>query len=197
MRKIRPAQDVGRAFMWLGALALAGSGWNLLESFCIQKAASRRLRQQINHSGDMVTRTAFPVHLQHGDAIGWLEIARIRLSVMVLEGTDADVLEVAAGHVPGTALPGTAGNAAIAAHRDTFFRPLRNIGVGDTVTFVTSESTYLYRVESTEIVNPKFVQALAASTDAELTLLTCYPFSYFGAAPQRFIVHARKLAREK
>lgn len=119
-----------------------------------------------------------------------LEIPRLGLSVMVLEGTDEKTLRLAAGHIAGTAMPGASGNAGIAGHRDTCFRPLRFIRKGDLIRIGTADSTYCYRVESATIVRPEDTWVLRPSPQPTLTLVTCYPFYYVGAAPQRFIVRA-------
>jgi LPXTG-site transpeptidase (sortase) family protein len=113
---------------------------------------------------------------------------------MVRQGTGASTLNVAVGHIPGTALPGDKGNVAVAGHRDTLFRGLRDIRKGDLIDFETLRGSYAYRVESTEVVKPEDVSVLNAGEYPELTLVTCYPFTYVGAAPDRFIVKARQLA---
>jgi sortase A len=91
-------------------------------------------------------------------------------------------------------LPGQHGNVALAAHRDTFFRPLRNIRTGDAIEVETVRGTYQYRVESIQIVTPQDTQVLNATNRPELTLITCYPFYYVGSAPKRFIVRAVQIA---
>lgn len=126
--------------------------------------------------------------------IGRLEIPRLKLTVMVREGADGKTLHSAVGHIPGTALPGYVGNVALAGHRDTFFRALRNIRKDDTIDFETENGTYHYLVESTDIVSPRDVGVLAASHGQTLTLVTCYPFYYVGSAPKRFIVHAAQVS---
>ena len=125
--------------------------------------------------------------------IGRIEIARLNLSVMVIEGDDGKVLRRAAGHVPGTALPGRNGNVAITAHRDTFFRPLRNIQMDDVITLTTLQGEYRYRVVSTEVVTPQDVSVLDSTGGETLTLVTCHPFYVVGAAPNRFIVRAERV----
>jgi sortase A len=126
-----------------------------------------------------------------GGPIGRLEIPSVDLSVMVLEGTDEWTLNKGAGHVEGTALPGNRGNFAIAAHRDTFFRPLKNISKDDVVTVTTVAGSYQYKVERTRVVLPSNTSVLEYTEPATLTLITCYPFYYVGHAPKRFIVQAR------
>jgi sortase A len=126
------------------------------------------------------------------DLIGRIEIARIGLSVIIIDGDDGKTLRRAAGHVPGTALPGQPGNVGITGHRDTFFRPLRNIKVDDVITLTTLQGEYRYRVVSTKVVSPKDVAVLASTGGDVLTLVTCYPFYFVGAAPNRFIVRAER-----
>jgi sortase A len=126
--------------------------------------------------------------------IGRLEIERLGISVMVVEGTSGAVLRRSAGHIAGTFLPGETGNIGISAHRDTFFRPLRNVRENDVVTVTTPAGFYRYRVVSTKIVAPDDVSVLSASGSEVLTLVTCYPFYFVGAAPQRFIVRAERVS---
>jgi sortase A len=122
--------------------------------------------------------------------LGRLRIPRLHLAAMVREGADSGTLRRAVGHIPGTALPGQAGNVALAGHRDTFFRALRGIKKDDTIDFETTDGTYRYVVESTTIVGPRDIGVLKAASGKTLTLVTCYPFYYVGSAPKRFIVRA-------
>jgi len=126
--------------------------------------------------------------------IGKLVIDRLGISVIVLEGVDDRTLRIAAGHVPETAFPGLSGNVAIAAHRDTFFRPLRNIRNNDKITLETTVGSYQYAVESTRIVSPERIDVLDPTPYPALTLITCYPFYFVGNAPDRFIVRARQIS---
>jgi sortase A len=123
-------------------------------------------------------------------ALAILRIPRIGLEVPVLPGTDDFALNRAVGHIPGTALPGTEGNSAIAGHRDGFFRGLKDIVEGDAIEVDTLVGRRSYRVERTWIVQPEDVWVLDDSPVRSLTLVTCFPFYYVGSAPQRFIVRA-------
>jgi sortase A len=132
------------------------------------------------------------IKLEEGDLVGRLEVPRLDLSVMVMEGTDSRTLRLGAGRIPGTALPWTTGNMGIAAHRDTFFRPLKDIKTNDTITFTTVDGSETYRVTSTKIVMPTDTHVLKPTKADTLTLVTCYPFYYIGSAPKRFIVQATR-----
>ena len=122
--------------------------------------------------------------------VGRIEIARIGLSVVVAEGVGSKTLRRAAGHIPGTALPGHNGNVGIAGHRDTFFRPLEKVRVNDVIVLTAHGIEYRYRVVFSQVVSPSDVGVLDPTGDDVLTLVTCHPFYFVGAAPNRFIVRA-------
>ena len=128
-----------------------------------------------------------------GAVLGRLEIARLGVSAIVVEGINARTLRRAVGHIPGTALPGESGNVAISGHRDTFFRALKDIRQDDELLLTTLEGSYRYRVESIKVVEPGDMAVLDDSGESVLTLVTCYPFYYVGPAPKRFIVRAHRI----
>jgi sortase A len=126
-----------------------------------------------------------------GTLIGRLQIPRLGLSAIVMEGVSARTLRFAVGHVPGTPLPGQPGNVSLSAHRDTFFRELRKIQPGNVITLSTvNGDLHRYRVGAIRVVSPNDVKILDAYSGPGINLITCYPFYYVGPAPQRFIVHA-------
>jgi sortase A len=143
-----------------------------------------------------------------GSLLGRVTIGRLNLAAIVREGVDDQTLRTAVGHVPSTSLPGEPGNFAIAAHRDTLFRVLKDIKQDDLISFQSAQTTYTYRVVATKIVKPSDVSVLRPdggglvdltaprSSGPLLTMITCYPFYYVGSAPKRFIVEAR-LVSEK
>jgi sortase A len=125
--------------------------------------------------------------------LGRIEIPRLGVSAIVREGDDDATLRRAVGRIPGTALPGEEGNMGIAGHRDTFFRPLRRIEVGDRIRLVVPPNTFEYRVDSLSVVEPHEVSVLDSNGTEELTLVTCYPFRFVGPAPDRFVVKATRI----
>jgi len=125
--------------------------------------------------------------------IGELDIPRLKLTAPVKTGDDDNVLDFSVGYLPDTPLPWLPGNSAFAAHRDRLFRPLQNIRTGDDIKLSTRHGDINYRVVKTMIVDPKDVWVLDPQPHVNLTLITCYPFTYVGHAPHRFIVQAEKL----
>lgn len=170
-----------RALLAGAALMLGYCGFVLMDAWMFQLRATRTLEHPPK---DQPARDGL---------IGRIEIRRLGMSIAIAEGTDDPTLRRAAGHIAATALPGQAGNIGIAAHRDTFFRPLRKIRHGDIITLTTPAGQYRYRVVSTRIVTPDDVAVLNSDGNEILTLVTCYPFYFIGAAPDRFIVRAARV----
>ena len=125
------------------------------------------------------------------DALGRLLVPRVGLEVMVADGIDARTLRRAAGHIPGTSRLGSGGNVGIAGHRDSWFRPLKDVRAGDEVVVTTPGAISRYRVEWAEVTTPDDASSLRRTSYSALTLVTCYPFYYVGTAPDRFVVRAR------
>ncbi len=131
-----------------------------------------------------------------GTLLGRLEAPSVKMSTNVLEGSDDGTLSRGAGHIEDTPFPGQPGNVGIAGHRDTTFRALRRIHLGDTLEFKTADRVYRYRISKTWIVGPDDVYVLDPTPQPALTLVTCYPFEYVGHAPNRFIVRGDLMGEE-
>jgi sortase A len=178
--------------LWVtGALLLGGALVTIVESRVYQARQGRafsdreRMASAPPGSAPASARDVDPL------VLGRIEIPRVGVSAIVREGDDARTLSIAVGHIPGTARPGEPGNVALAGHRDSFFRALRNIRAGDVIRLRVPGRGDEYRVDSTEVVGAGETRVLASTREAVLTLVTCYPFGWIGHAPRRFIVHAR------
>jgi sortase A len=204
-----------RSFAWTARILLAvGVGclgwvaWSLSEAAVVEAVESRRLAEarsdQLStfapsESADAARVSAMPGEvswgeLGEGDLVGKIEIRRLGVSAIMLRGTTARTLRRAVGHIPGTALPGEAGNVGLAGHRDSFFRDLSGIRTGDTISLATPHGDVHYQVDSVFVVEPEGVHVLAPPATGEMvTLVTCYPFNYVGPAPGRFIVQGHRL----
>jgi LPXTG-site transpeptidase (sortase) family protein len=147
----------------------------------------------VRPGGLILTALHLSIPQPQGASIRKIEIPSIGLAAMVLEGEDEETLRLAVGHISGTAVPGSSGNVGLAGHRDTFFRPLQRVRIGDVIWVSTDADTFQYRVTSTLVVRPEDVQVLDYTQRPTLTLVTCYPFHYIGAAPKRFIVRAEMI----
>lgn len=199
MRLMAPQRSLRRILRWTqrGLLACAVAmlgycGFVFIDTWVFEKKEHRQIDRMLTESVSAVAPKASPPVAQDG-LIGRIEIPRVGISVAVMEGTGRLILRRAVGHISGTALPGEPGNAGIAGHRDTFFRTLREIRENDIVTLTTPRGKFRYRVVSTKVVSPNDVAVLNPGVDQVLTLVTCFPFYFVGAAPDRFIVRAERI----
>ena len=200
-------------FFAVGILALGYVGFVLLDARLFQADQSRRFQEELKEikppiigdasldGSSIALRPAEEdVRVERvdmartgGTPLGRIEIRKIGLAAIILEGTDARTLRRAVGHIRSTPLPGQQGNVVITGHRDTFFRPLLNIRKDDEIRLTTLSGSYRYLVDSIKVVEPEDTEVLDNSEDAILTLVTCYPFYFVGPAPKRFIVRARRI----
>jgi sortase A len=198
---VRSTLRWGQWVLGAGAMLILGyCGLALADAWLFQKGERSHFeqllqeRQETAGAGNRVSPSLgiAPTAAARG-LIGRMDIPRLGLSVIVVEGVDQRTLRRAAGHIPGTALPGQPGNVGISGHRDTFFRPLRNIRRNDVITLTTLLGQYRYRVVSTRVVGPSNVAVLDPGGNEILTLVTCYPFYFIGPAPGRFVVRAERV----
>jgi sortase A len=203
-----------RALIGIGLLCLGVWAWSWIDAWIYQYRENRLLEEaasarataskasETDALGTFRETSAPPASEEEkersepretGSLVGRIEIPRIDVSAIVLEGVDKKTLRRGVGRIPETALPGDEGNVGLAAHRDSFFRGLKDIRKNDIITLKTLDDTYYYRVSWTEIVLPEDTHVLEDSGVPELTLVTCYPFYYVGSAPKRFIVRAEQV----
>jgi sortase A len=172
-------------FLAAGILALGYAGYVVADAHAYQALEKTRFEN--------VSRNDVLHPVTEGGVIGEMDVPRLGIQTMVVQGDSAKILRRAVGHMPETPLPWESGNVALAGHRDSFFRPLRNIRAGDAITLKTVNGDFQYEVDSTEVVPASDMHVLDASNGQTLTLITCFPFYYVGSAPNRFVVHAREV----
>jgi sortase A len=129
-----------------------------------------------------------------GGPVGVIDIPKIALNMVVIEGTGTAQLEQGPGHYPGTPLPGQQGNVAIAGHRTTYLHPFYNLNElvpGDSILLTTVQGEFLYQMTTSEVVSPSDVAVVDDTTSPQLTLTTCNP-RY--SATTRLVVHAALVA---
>lgn len=185
---------IGRALIAVGMACLFSYSAATVNTWRYQRSAKSQVEQMISIERSPATQAQMPdvsKPLKVGEIFGKVEIPRIKLSAAVAEGDDEKTLGKAVGHLPDTPLPWhRRGNVAIAAHRDGLFRRLEKIRLSDDIHVITSRGEYHYRVTKTHIVDPDDVWVIAPTQVPTITLITCYPFSFVGNAPRRFIVQA-------
>ncbi len=192
--RIGPLQFL-RVFLLLIATACLGYyGWSALNSNFRQAHESRDFDQAREAARTTPSRKSTAPVPRRLSSIGRISVPRLHLRAMIEEGDDDATLAHAVGHVPGTALPGAAGNVAMAAHRDSFFRGLGDLKRNDEIEVDTLNGSYRYRVDQVSVVDPSNTSVLAPTYRKTLTLITCFPFHYIGPAPRRFIVQAKQVS---
>jgi sortase A len=178
-------------FLVAGIIALAFAAYAELDRYWFQKVETSKF--------ETVSLSAKPPAIEitpivDGGVIGELEVLRLGLKAMIVQGDSEKLLRHALGHLPETALPGETGNVALAGHRDGLFRPLRDVRPGDLITLRTPDREFQYQVEWTAIVPPTAARVIQPTSEQTLTLVTCFPFYYVGAAPERFVVRAHEIS---
>lgn len=191
--------------VWAGSNVVLAV-WQDFQNWAFDRQMAGHTTTIINYLGEKAARlfepdskpdaTASQVNrprIANDGLVGRIVIPRLNLRAIVREGVGQATLGLAAGHIPGTSLPGQPGNVGVAGHRDTLFRGLGSIRQNDLIQFETLDGRYLYEVASTQVVKPDNINVLKRQPYPELTLVTCYPFNYVGSAPDRFIVKARQV----
>ena len=177
----------GAAAIIAGVLTLVYVGFVLAEAQLFQTT----FRVSDAPPSRSVARSSFA--LPEGTGLGRLRIPRIGMDTAIAEGESGSVLRKGAGHLTDSSWLGEPGNIVLAGHRDTVFRSLREIEVGDVINLVSRDRHAWYEVASTAIVAPEDLSVLESSSSNTLTLITCYPFGFFGPAPDRFVVRAAEI----
>jgi len=126
--------------------------------------------------------------------LGVLVIEKIGLEVPVYNGTGDLELDLGAGRIPGTGTFYGAGNLGISAHRDGFFRGLKDLQIGDTITLRGVNGDQEFTINHFSTVHKTDHAALKTTNERMLTLVTCHPFYFVGEAPERYLVQAVPVA---
>ncbi|WP_108668906.1 class D sortase [Peribacillus acanthi] len=128
-----------------------------------------------------------------GDVIGVLNIPTIQKELPIIEGVNEDELAKGVGHLPSTALPDDKDQIVLSGHRDTVFRKVGKLKIGDELQILMEEGVYIYKIRNTYIVDKDDRTIIKRTFPKEILYLsTCYPFSFIGNAPQRYIIEAER-----
>lgn len=175
------------------SLALFAAGILLLSYCVVMTIEANAYQERLARRLETLTPSAHAARQEANTSglVGRLEIPRLGVSAMITEGVSEQALERGIGHVPDTPLPGEGGNVSLAAHRDSYFRRLKDVARGDRVRLFTPGGVFSYEVDWVRVVEPDRVDLIADTPDPALTLVTCYPFHWIGSAPKRFVVRCR------
>ena len=143
------------------------------------------------------TGSVAPVEINGQSGVARLIIPRLDLQEVVIQGTSYKALKAGPGHLVQTPLPGNPGNSVLAGHRDTFFRKLNDLQLGDPIMIERGGRTYRFEVTRRKIVDPGDISVLKPSTEPMLTLITCYPPHFIGPAPKRLVLISELAGSQK
>ncbi len=144
--------------------------------------------QEWTRKSSLSSAVSAPIVIDGESGIARLSIPKLDLHAIVMEGTTSRALKAGPGHVLETPLPGETGNSVLAGHRDTFFRKLNDLGMGDLIFVERLGRTYRFRVDERKVVDPGDLSVLHSSVEPRLTLITCYPPHFIGPAPKRLVI---------
>lgn len=192
--KLSLVKKIGISFVIPIFLAIVGGilvltvGWNyILKAFEFGDAIFYKTRADLDRYEYNINDVEFlePIY---GEKIATLEIPAVELNNVIYQGDDEGQLSIGIGHNIYSTFPGEGGKVVLAAHRDGYFAPLQYVEIGDEVIVKTDYGTYYYAVENIRITEPDDLTVTEPTDREMLTMYTCYPFSYIGNAPQRYIV---------
>ncbi|MDQ0256662.1 sortase A [Evansella vedderi] len=196
---------IGILFITAGLLVIGFAGYELYETNAQQNEALNVAKDVVG-SGEKIifedeagdyTELLADFDPGQGDVIGILSIPRLEAELPIVSGTDEDELARGVGHFTGTAFPTQGRQILLSGHRDTVFRNLGELEVGDIFEVRMGYGTFQYEIFETFIVDADDRTVIDYTIDEELlTVSTCYPFRFVGNAPERYILNARPVATE-
>jgi len=192
-RGLLSRQRLSIVLIVLGVVLLGYVGSEYAAMYSEQQALQEQWQQQQSSSAAGAVTEPVSKH----DGLTRVLIPKIDLDVIVVEGTNHKALRLGPGHLKGTPAPGEVGNSVISAHRDTFFRHIYELKDGDDIQVRRDGRTYTFQVTGKKIVMPNDVSVLKKTSDARLTLITCYPIYYVGPAPKRLVVFSKLVGNAK
>lgn len=190
-------------FLTLGFYFTTTNAYTLLKGYALYKWNESDTTEATAKLPEPKTKADSPDGLElyeerpeTGDFMGELYIPKIEATLPIYHGTDEDELEKGVGHYAGSVLPGEKDNSVLSGHRDTIFRDLGEVGEGDLLIAKTEAGSFTYKVRKVRIVDADDRTVIVPKPKATLTVTTCYPFSYIGSAPERYVLVADLLKSE-
>ncbi|WP_316570893.1 class D sortase [Neobacillus sp. YIM B06451] len=191
-------------FIFTGIAVLAAGGFQLVETKVKSGQTLEEARKLVKSQPNTVKaeeskkeEAEQSIKPGFGEVVGLLEIPAIRSELAIVEGTDPDDLKKGVGHYQGSYFPGEGGQIVLSGHRDTVFRRLGELKAGDILTIRMPKTDTHYEITDTKIVDAEDRTIITLQKEKEeLIVTTCYPFSYVGNAPERYIIYAKPVKSE-
>lgn len=178
-------------FIFLGLVITGYAGYQILQSNMEAKHSLKEAKGMIDESKGQVDETTFQPVV--GEVVGLLTLPKIESELAIVEGTDPDELAKGVGHYKGSLYPGQGGQIVLSGHRDTVFKRVGELQLGDELVIKMPYGEASYKIVNTKIVDADNTSIITLQDqEEELILTTCYPFGYVGDAPERYIIYAKK-----
>lgn len=190
-------------FIIVGLFFVAFAGYQWFSSSSAQNEATveaqalikdRNLEDLLEADVSKIAANFDPVD---GENVGMLHIPKLNANLPIIEGTHEDELEKGVGHYRGTAYPLQNDQIVLSGHRDTVFRSMGELEIGDTLTIQLKYGDFTYEISETKIVDANDRTIIVPHDEEVLTLTTCYPFSFVGYAPDRYIIYAYPVDKDQ
>ncbi|USK69919.1 class D sortase [Peribacillus asahii] len=184
--------------LFIGIYFTTTNAYTLLKGYALYKWDKKETAVTTSQEKREVAeqQELYPTRPEKGDMIGDLYIPKLDSTLPIYHGTDEDELEKGVGHYAGSVLPGETDNSVLSGHRDTVFRKLGEVGEGDLLITNTEAGTFTFKVRKVRIVDADDRTVIVPKPKATLTVTTCYPFSYIGNAPERYVLIADLIETE-
>jgi sortase A len=186
-------------FIVVGVIIIGIGIWQIVESKLQADASLKAAKEIVAQQQDFLPtapkgsgkKDEAP---KFGDTVGILAIPKIEAELAIVEGTDANDLKKGVGHYKGSYFPGDNGQIVLSGHRDTVFRRLGELEVGDHFEVQMPNGNFQYELTHTKIVDADDRTIITLqNSEEELIVITCYPFRFVGNAPQRYIIYAKPI----
>lgn len=178
------------SFLLIGGYFLTTNSFTLLKGYALYKWNKTEGPITTTEVKEEPVQNLYTDRPKNGDMMGDLYIPKLGSSLPIFHGTDEEELEKGVGHYAQSVLPGEKDNSVLSGHRDTVFRRLGEVGKGDLLIVRTTAGTFTYKIRKVRIVDAEDRTVIVPKPKATLTVSTCYPFSYIGSAPQRYVLVA-------
>ncbi|MXQ54902.1 class D sortase [Shimazuella alba] len=157
----------------------------------VNKSDIDKVMAEANNNTNVDKKILYPIRPKTGENVGELIIPKLNAILPIIEGTDPDELEKGVGHYAQSVLPGEKDNAVLSGHRDTVFRNVGKLEIGDQLVTKTSAGVFTYKIVKMWVVDEDDRTVIVSHKGKQiLTLTTCYPFNFIGPAPQRYIIQS-------
>ncbi|WP_338471980.1 class D sortase [Niallia sp. XMNu-256] len=182
-------------FIVAGVIIIGIGSWQIVYTKQETEASLEEARKVINAGSVIKTEEREGRFIpEMGEVVGLLDIPALQAQLPIVEGTDPDELNKGVGHYKGSYYPNENGQIVLSGHRDTVFRQIGDLVIGDTLEIHMPYGEVIYEITHVKIVDADDPTIITLQNDyEELILTTCYPFSYLGNAPERYIIYAERV----